>query len=423
MQRQRGELVPVGEVIADLGGPIQALRETPPPARRGFTLADQVNQLVSASEADADLGFMARTMALCSLPRSNPGNRKEYKRVNGPFTLYMVAGGGNKLPYGNLPRLLLAWVSTEAVRTQSRVLVLGKSLSEFMRALGIYSSHGRTQNRLRNQMDRLFHASVELNYEDKHGKQFIASRVVDRGEFWWNERKPDQPSLWDSEIRLGEDFFNEIVRHPVPLNMNTLTALKRSPLGLDLYLWLTYRTFALRAPLRLTWQQVYRPVRSGTGSGQRQSDRPSLPHKGSPRVEEDQAGLAGVELLDGQRGLDPLPLETRDCAHDRPTASRGVAPGSPRSDRTRAGCFRWRRDDVPWQSRKPTSERTTETGKFRRGPPADAVRALHSARATEQRQSVVPEMPPVPQEGPLTRPGATNAGRDTFSYHPNRRAA
>ena len=107
-------------------------------------------------------------------------------------------------------------------------------------------------------MDRLFHASVELNYEDKHGKQFIASRVVDRGEFWWNERKPDQPSLWDSEIRLGEDFFNEIVRHPVPLNMNTLTALKRSPLGLDLYLWLTYRTFALRAPLRLTWQQVYR---------------------------------------------------------------------------------------------------------------------------------------------------------------------
>ena len=43
----------------------------------------------------------------------------------------------------------------------------------------------------------------------------------------------------------------------VPLDMNTLTALKRSTLGLDLYLWLVYRTFALRAPLRLSWQQVY----------------------------------------------------------------------------------------------------------------------------------------------------------------------
>ena len=54
-----------------------------PQARHHFTRFDQVDQLVGASEADADLGFMARMMALCSLPRTNPGNRKEYKRVNG----------------------------------------------------------------------------------------------------------------------------------------------------------------------------------------------------------------------------------------------------------------------------------------------------------------------------------------------------
>ena len=64
--------------------------------------------------------------------------------------------------------------------------------------------------------------------------------------------------LWQSKIRLGEDFFNEIIRRPVPLDMNTLTAMKRSSLGLDLYLWTAYRTFALRAPLRLSWRQVYR---------------------------------------------------------------------------------------------------------------------------------------------------------------------
>ena len=139
MQRQRDGLISIGDALSGLDGPVAAIREATPQALHHFTRFDQVNQLVSASEADADLGFMARTMALCSLPRSNPGNRKEYKRVNGPFTLYMVAGGGNKLPYGNLPRLILAWVSTEAVRTQSRELVLGKSLSEFMRTLGIYN--------------------------------------------------------------------------------------------------------------------------------------------------------------------------------------------------------------------------------------------------------------------------------------------
>ena len=81
MQRKRGELVPVAEALADLGGPVQALRETPPPARRGFTVADQVNQLVGASEADPNLGFMGRTMALCSLPRSNPGNRHRFAAI------------------------------------------------------------------------------------------------------------------------------------------------------------------------------------------------------------------------------------------------------------------------------------------------------------------------------------------------------
>ena len=122
MQRQRGELVPIGDALSGMGGPVKAIRDATPQARRSFTVADQVNLLVSAREADADLGFMARTMALCSLPRSNPGNRLLYKRVNGPFTLYMTASGGNKLPYGNIPRLLLAWVTTEAVRTQSREL-------------------------------------------------------------------------------------------------------------------------------------------------------------------------------------------------------------------------------------------------------------------------------------------------------------
>ena len=85
-------------------GPVQAIREASPQAHYHFTQADQVNQLVSASEADPDLGFMGRTMALCSLPRTNPGNQLRYVRCNGPYTLVMNAGGLHKLPFGNLPR-------------------------------------------------------------------------------------------------------------------------------------------------------------------------------------------------------------------------------------------------------------------------------------------------------------------------------
>ena len=99
MHRQRGGLVPIGDALSGMGGPVKAIRDASPQARHHFTQADQVNQLVAASEATPDLGFIARMMALCSLPRSNPGNRLQYKRVNGPFKLVMVAGADTKLPF------------------------------------------------------------------------------------------------------------------------------------------------------------------------------------------------------------------------------------------------------------------------------------------------------------------------------------
>ena len=93
-----------------------------------------------------------------------------------------------------------------------------------MRKLDIYSSSGEKYTRLREQMQRLFNAHVQLIYEDAHGEVSINSLVADRTE------------LWESKIELGEKFFEEIISHPVPLDMNTLKALKRSSLGLDWYL-------------------------------------------------------------------------------------------------------------------------------------------------------------------------------------------
>ena len=259
MERKRDGFMPIGDIVRGVELPDgRALPPAAPPALHHFTCIDQIDQLVGASEADADLGFMARVLALCSLPRTNPGDRKEYVRRNGPYKLGMVAGLENKLPYGNIPRLLLAWVCTEAVRTQSRELVLGRSLYEFMRKLGMKDRSGGTRGdrtRLQNQMKRLFRCTVSLIYEDARRDASVISQIADRTDFWWN--KPDDPSLWDSTIWLGEEFFNEIITHPIPLDMNTLKSLKRSPLGLDLYLWLTYRTFALKSPLRLTWRQLY----------------------------------------------------------------------------------------------------------------------------------------------------------------------
>ena len=225
------------------------------------TRIDQVDNLLDAREAEPELGFMARLLSLCSLPRTDPGARTYYKRVNGPYRLFMNAGTDNKLPYGSIPRLLLAWVATEAVRTGQRELVLGRSLSKFMRELGVCNDSGGPRGemtRFRKQMIRLFGCTVSLVYDGRNGYSRVSSLVADRHDFWWDPKQPTQSSLWESRIELGEKFFNEIVSNPVPINMNVLKALTRSPLGLDLYLWLNYRTFSLKQPIRLSWKRLYR---------------------------------------------------------------------------------------------------------------------------------------------------------------------
>ena len=93
---------------------------------------------------DADeLAFMARMLVQATLPHSDPGAVSEFGRTNGSFRLVIQPGAGLGIPYGSYPRLVLAWLTTEAVRTKSRRLVLGDSLSAFMGEIGLVPTGGR----------------------------------------------------------------------------------------------------------------------------------------------------------------------------------------------------------------------------------------------------------------------------------------
>ncbi len=94
------------------------------------------------------------------------------------------------------------------------------------------------------------------------------SFVADRTEFWWDPKHPDERSLWMSKIRLGEDFFNEIISCPVAAGHEHPEGPQAVLAGPGLVPVATYRTFALRAPLRLSWRSLYRqfganPARAG----------------------------------------------------------------------------------------------------------------------------------------------------------------
>jgi len=183
-----------------------------------------------------------------------------YTRRNGDLTLILrpgydpISGKMMGCPYGSIPRLLLFWIATEAVRTKSRRLELGDNLSHFMRELGLNPRNGTgaksDARRLKDQAERLFRASI--SFERTSGTQSKGTRiwtdmpVATKGELWWDFQSPGQGNLWGSWIELGESFYQTVISAPVPLDMDALKALKRSPLALDLYAWLAFRTFTVR---------------------------------------------------------------------------------------------------------------------------------------------------------------------------------
>lgn len=248
--------------LADLAPRFDFESGRPQEPKPGTTRA-QLEDLIAAREAEPEAGFITRILLLCSLPRTDPKRRLQYVRRNGPYSLVMMAGRHARLPFGNLPRLLLAWACTEAVRTRSQTLVLGRSLAEFMRKIGIeYPSNPGggprgDRTRLLNQMRRLFEASIQLAYDDDDASVSMTSPIAERTYFLW-DRRSDEPLLWESTITLGGPFFEEIINSPVPIDLFVLRAIKRSSLGIDLYMWLTYRTFDLKRPLRLPWKLLYR---------------------------------------------------------------------------------------------------------------------------------------------------------------------
>ena len=208
-------------------------------------------------DAEAPHGFLARAMVLASMPHSEP-NTTYFERCNGNYTLIMQANQRIGLPYGSIPRLLLAWITTEAVRTKNRELTLGSSLADFMRQLEIEPTGGRkgTITALREQMKRLFSTTISCTYSDEERDAGLNMLLVDKYTLWWHPRDPEQKALWESSITLSEPFFKEITTRPVIFYMEALKTLRKSPMALDIYMWLTYKNSYTQNPLTISWESL-----------------------------------------------------------------------------------------------------------------------------------------------------------------------
>lgn len=209
-----------------------------------------------AHEAGA-LGFMPRILVLTTLPHSKP-NTDRFERVNGRYSLRLQARRSVGLPYSTYPRLILAFLTTQAVRTKSREIDLGRTPNEFARKIGLTPITGKrgTVTRLHDQLQRLFFTRVSWQYTKdfrarESGSAFIAATDSCLRHLMALplSRKPS----WHSKLTLSRKFFREITNSAVPIDLRAVEQLKCSPLAIDIYVWLTYRMSYLRRSTTIPW--------------------------------------------------------------------------------------------------------------------------------------------------------------------------
>lgn len=217
-----------------------------------------IGTVPDGSGAPQALAFMPHLFVLTTLPHRRPRGHR-FERVNGWQSMRMVAPRRIGLPYGVYPRLLLIFITTEAVRKKSREIDLGARPNDLARKLGvsIVSGPRGTAQRVEAQVRRLTATTWSWRSVEPASHFAVSLRTAPTvaPSLQTLAVKLGLPRVsWRPSLLLHENFFSEIIRSAIPVDLRAVHQLKSSPLALDLYIWLTYRMSYLRKTTLIPWK-------------------------------------------------------------------------------------------------------------------------------------------------------------------------
>ncbi|RYX82072.1 hypothetical protein EON73_04505, partial [bacterium] len=130
----------LGDVLPFIPKPKKTI---PALTKRQCQIINLAGELTEQTREEAnELGFMSRLLIMVNLPYRNPGDdKKTWWRRNGHVSIDINSGTKEGqsigLPYGAYPRLILAYLVTQAIKTKSPIIFLGKTFSQFTALLEI----------------------------------------------------------------------------------------------------------------------------------------------------------------------------------------------------------------------------------------------------------------------------------------------
>lgn len=201
--------------------------------------------------------FTARPFVLCGLPVRRPKRHLlEWSRQNGKFRIRVIGHRDYGLPFGQ-DRLLLIWIASMATWQKTRVIRF-RSAATILDTFGL-PKDGRYYKRLIGGFERIFYSTFFFTSDEQNVETVMISRTSFRFvrtlKLWYtretvSNQEPDSVPF-ENTIVLSEEFWNEIQRHPIPVDLNVVRALADSPANLDLYIWLVWRRWTAKAQVNI----------------------------------------------------------------------------------------------------------------------------------------------------------------------------
>jgi hypothetical protein len=226
-----------------------------------------------AAEVMADesqrMGISYTGFCLTALPHKKLADDQPWEKKGHRVTLLVEPGrlkngARTKLygvPYGARARMILLYLQTQAVRTGSREVALGRSMRDWMERMGL-TVGGETAHALREQAARISACSLKFFWEDGGADGFERGAIVRSG-LRFHAEDSTQGSLWEDRVVLDETFYAALCNHPVPLLEAAIRQLRDRSMSLDIYVWLAWRCHQLTKPTTISWPAVH--AQFGTG--------------------------------------------------------------------------------------------------------------------------------------------------------------
>src|SRR4051794_16240319 len=226
------------------------------------------------------------------------------------------------VPYGSRARLIMIYLTTRAIETQCRDVELGRSMRDWLDRMGIPQG-GPNSRGVKEQAERL--SRCRLSFQITRGGKtgLVNQNLVDAAVFLDDVEAPARGFSHSLEcVRLSETFWEQLKKHPIPLEDSAIRSLQGHSMALDLYCWLAYRLHVLPGARAVSWTAL--KAQFGTGFGRLDHFRPVF----IENLELARAVYPDAMVEVTERGVNLMP--SRPPVAPKPIAVRGGKTTAPR---------------------------------------------------------------------------------------------